>query len=124
MPAPMPIRAPSTISSTNDRESIEPMPQIRNIAVPSTNILILLPFTECLPAISIKGIIISEGNDSNISTSNRPAEGNIVSNLSRIGDTANPGNDTIADTDHIATNATRGIVPFPVFTFIKKLLFS
>ena len=24
----------------------------------------------------------------------------------------------------IATNATRGIVPFPVFTFIKKLLFS
>jgi hypothetical protein len=66
-------------------------------------------------------MIISDGSDSNISTSSSLAFGKILSKSSNIGDIANPGNDTIADTESIATNTTTEISPFPVFTFITSL---
>lgn len=46
--------------------------------------------------------------------------------LSRMGDMASPGSDTIAETDHIATNAVRGIVPLPVLIcmMVDILLFD
>ena len=46
----------------------------------------------------------------------------MVSRSSRMGDMANPGSDTTADTDHIEISAIRGIVPFPVVTFIADVL--
>jgi hypothetical protein len=33
---------------------------------------------------------------------------------SKMGEIAKPGNETIAETDHIATRAIRGILPLPV----------
>ena len=45
----------------------------------------------------------------------------MVSSSSRIGDMAKPGSDTTADTDHIEISAIRGIVPFPVVTFIADV---
>ena len=123
MPAPMPIIVLVIINSVSVRESIQPMPLRRNIDVPMTNIRILLRVTDQRPASSIKGMIISEGSDSSIETSSSPALGNMVLMSSSIGDTASPGSDTIADTDHMATRAARCIVPFPVLINIILLFF-
>jgi hypothetical protein len=43
---------------------------------------------------------------------------------SRIGDIAKPGNDTIADTESIATSVTREIVPLPVLIFIARFFYT
>ena len=122
IPAPMPVSVLVTMSSVSVRESVQPIPPMRNMVQPSTNSRILLWRTLHRPASSIKGIIISEGSDSSISTSSFEAEGNMVSRSSRMGDMANPGSDTTADTDHIEISAIRGIVPFPVVTFIADVL--
>lgn len=118
IPAPMPISVLVTISSVSVRESMQPMPLSRNIDVPMTNIRILLRFTDQRPASSIKGMIINEGSDSSIDTSSSLALENNLSMSSSMGDTASPGSDTIADTDHIATSAVSVIVPFPVLITI------
>lgn len=118
IPAPMPISVLVTISSVSERDSMHPMPLIRNIEHPAVSILILLRFTDQCPASSINGMISNEGNDSSISTSSSWACGNIVSIRSSIGEMANPGSDTIAEIDQIATTATNGIDPFPVSIFI------
>ena len=44
------------------------------------------------------------------------AFGNIVASFSSIGETASPGNDVSAATDHIPSNAHTVIIPLPVFT--------
>lgn len=41
-----------------------------------------------------------------------------------MGDTAKPGNDTIAETDQMATSAMTDIVPLPVFTLIAYTILS
>ena len=41
----------------------------------------------------------------------------ILSRSPRIGDMANPGRETTAETDQIATSTFRGIVPRPVCIF-------
>ena len=94
------------------------------MVVPTTNKRNLLPLVAQRPAKSIKGIIRSDGNDSSISTSSSLACGNIDCISSRMGDTAKPGSETIADTDHMATSAITDIVPLPVFTLIAHTLFT
>jgi hypothetical protein len=93
------------------------------MAEPMTNNRILLPRTDQRPESNIKGIIISEGNDSSISTSNSLAEGNILSKSSRMGDMAKPGREMMAEIDQMATKAVSGIVPFPVLIFIALRFF-
>ena len=66
-----------------------------------------------------------DGKEVSICISKSVAWGNTVSKLPIIGDIAKPGNDVIADTDHIAINANMDISLFPVsIFFIITLVFS
>lgn len=120
----MPISVLVMISSVSVRESMHPMPLRRNMLVPITSNRSLLPRTDQRPASNINGMISSEGNDSSIDVSRFVASGNRVFMRSSIGEIAKPGNDTIADMDHIATRAMSGITPFPVFIAILFKMFS
>ena len=120
MPAPIPMIVLAMISSTRCVESRLQMPLSRNITVPMTSIRILFLSIDQRPASSIKGIIISEGNDSSIDTSSSVECGNIRLISSSIGEMASPGSDTTADTESIATSVTRGIAPLPVLIFIAS----
>ena len=120
IPAPKPIMALKTISSLRLVESIEPMPESRKIVHPSTKSFTLFPRCDHRPASNIAGMISNEGSDSSISISRLLAFGNILSKSLRIGDIANPGSDTTAEIESMATRATREILPLPVEIFIVE----
>ena len=81
---------------------------------PITSNFTLFPLTDHRPASSIKGIMSNEGSDSSISTSSLLASGNMLSKSLSIGDIANPGSDTTADIESMATTAIADIEPLPV----------
>ena len=62
----------------------------------------------------MKGIISSEGNVVSNCKSRSVAFGNTVASFSSIGDTASPGNDVSAATDHIPSSAQTVMYPLPV----------
>ena len=118
MPAPIPITHPATISSRISFAKIHTMPLTKNIAKPTASNFSDSPRVESQPDSNTNGIISREGNEVSICTSSCEAEGKIRLKSSKIGDTANPGNDVTADTDHMASNAKREIYPLPVDIFI------
>ena len=71
---------------------------------------------EMLSTLDIKGIISNDGSVASSCRSSSVAAGNTTESLSSIGDTANPGNEGSADTDHMPASANSVILPCPVST--------
>ena len=93
-------------------------PLTKNIAKPTARSFNDSPLCESQPESKTNGIISRDGREVSICTSSCDAEGNIRLKSSKMGDTANPGNEVTADTDQIASSASRDISPFPVEIFI------
>ena len=81
-------------------------------------------FSVMYPANSIKGIINNEGSVVSICMSSSVEPGNTFSNSSDIGDTANPGRDVNAETDHIAKSAHNEMYAVPVKTLFICMIFN
>lgn len=125
MPAPTPIIQLATMSNRISLAKIHATPLAKNMASPIASIFKdSPPRSESQPASNTKGIISNEGNDVSICISSCEADGNTRLKSSRIGETANPGNEVTADTDQIANSASRDIVPFPVEIFIATRLYK
>jgi hypothetical protein len=109
MPAPMPIMQLATISKLISFAKIHTIPLAKNIAKPTANNFNVSPLSESQPANNTNGIISNEGSDVSICISSCDADGKMRLKSSNMGDTANPGNEVTADTDHIANRARREI---------------
>ena len=103
--------------------NIEATPLAKNSSKPTARSHSLILRDANQPASITKGIISNDGSDESICTSNSDADGNIRLKSSKTGDTASPGNDVTADTDHIASRANKPISPLPVDILITKNFF-
>lgn len=123
IPAPTPKKALTAINCVILPHTKYNAPLKRNSHNPMYNKRIYPTLSLIKPANNIKGIISNDGNVVSIWISTSDAFGKITASSSDIGDTARPGKDVNADTDHIPNNAHRVIYPFPVSNFLmtKKL---
>ena len=95
------------------------MPLAKKIDMPATRITILPLLSQILPDSNTNGIISKLGIAESICISSSDTCEKILSKSPKIGVTANPGSEVMAEIDHIANKVNKGIVPCPVLIFIE-----
>lgn len=118
MPAPTPRMQLMTMSHAMLRANRQATPLKKKIESPTIRILSLSLPSESFPESSTKGMISSDGSEVSIWISRSVTLGNTLFRSPRIGETASPGSDAMADTDQIASSTTSVTEPFPVLIFI------
>ena len=116
MPAPTPSMALTAMSCPIVPDTKYNAPLKRNSHKPMYNNLIYPTLLLIYPANRMKGIISSDGNVVSSCRSRSVALGNTDASFSSIGETARPGNDVSAATDHMPSSAQTVIYPLPVST--------
>lgn len=122
MPAPTPRMQLMTMSHAMLRANRRPRQLKKKIESPTIRILSLSLPSESFPESSTKGMISSDGSEVSIWISRSVTLGNTLFRSPRIGETASPGSDAMADTDQIASSSTSVIEPFPVLIFMSGIL--
>ena len=118
MPAPTPRMQLMTMSHAMLRANRQATPLKKKIESPTIRILSLSLPSESFPESSTKGMISNDGSEVSIWISRSVTLGNTLFRSPRIGETASPGSDAMADTDQIASSTTSVTEPFPVLIFI------
>ena len=122
MPAPTPRMQLMTMSHAMLRANRQATPLKKKIESPTIRILSLSLPSESFPESSTKGMISSDGSEVSIWISRSVTLGNTLFRSPRIGETASPGSDAMADTDQIASSTTSVMEPFPVLIFMSGIL--
>ena len=119
MPAPTPSRQLMTMRPVMLRANRQAAPLRKKSTSPTVSVRSLPGPSDSLPDNSTNGMMSSDGSDVSIWISRSVALGKMPFRSPRMGETAKPGNDEMAETDQTASSTTSGIVPLPVSIFIS-----